>query len=185
MFVIDSGSDGSSSDSESFSHYQEDESSTKRPSDDVLLEVAKKQKLDLAVLDGSQQSHLSSADVSMEAIRAGEIEESVLEGAKKQKIDLAVDESQQSRLSSADVQMDAIEAGEIEESVAEGNAPGEIDIMADSSDLTLQQKKELHDNINTLPPDKRPGLFEIVKQTSQLIVLLVLNVGYGRWRSRD
>jgi hypothetical protein len=37
-------------------------------------------------------------------------------------------------------------------------------------EITYEQKRELSDNINILPPDKLPQVFEIIKENTQLNV---------------
>jgi isopentenyldiphosphate isomerase len=39
-------------------------------------------------------------------------------------------------------------------------------------EITYEQKRELSDNINILPPDKLPQVFEIIKENAQLNVLI-------------
>lgn len=38
--------------------------------------------------------------------------------------------------------------------------------------ITYEQKRELSDNINILPPEKLPQVFEIIKENTQLTVLI-------------
>ena len=41
------------------------------------------------------------------------------------------------------------------------------------TDITYEQKRELSDNINILPPDKLPQVFEIIKENANLGVRLL------------
>ena len=44
------------------------------------------------------------------------------------------------------------------------------------TDITYEQKRELSDNINILPPEKLPQVFEIIKENAQLTVKLFINL---------
>jgi hypothetical protein len=39
------------------------------------------------------------------------------------------------------------------------------------TEITYEQKRELSDNINILPPEKLPQIFEIIKENTQLNVI--------------
>ncbi len=50
---------------------------------------------------------------------------------------------------------------------------GSEDEKMPEGDITYEQKRELSDNINILPAEKLPLVFEIIKENAQLTVLVL------------